>query len=451
MSASDPDMRRVCVHADGADVDLVLPPALPVATLIPAIVGMLGGTAVTGASYRLSPLGRAPLLNSTTLAQNGIGDGAVLVLSQETQERPTPRCGDQALAVSEALDNSTQSRPSTRVTGAVAAVCLTAVGCLALVRDAFSLIRHGDATAAVTGAAGITALVSAAIAHRVYRDPIAGLALSVIATTFAAVAGLLAVPGVPGAPHLLLAGMAAAATAVLAIRVTHCGAVTLSAVACSAVVAASAALAGMITAAPPHVLGSSTALVCLGLLEVAPRMSIVAARLSPRLDPDHAAALQTGGALASSAFRADHWLTSLRGGLAASAGTGATVAALAAPRAIALAAVIGGLLLLHARMDRRRTLMFATTGIGTIATVFAIAATSLPKHGPGIVGLTAVLVAAAMYLGFVAPAISLSPPARRGVAALGCLALTAVVPLACWTCGAFGAVGAFRGLNLGRM
>ena len=276
MSASDPGPRRVCVHADGADVDLVLPATLPVAALIPAIVDMLGGTAAAAASYRLSPLGCAPLLNSTTLAQNGIGDGAVLVLSRKTQEPPTPHCGDQAQAVSAVLDNSTQSRPSSRITGAVAAVCLTAVGSLVLARDAFSLMRHGDATAAVAGAAGATALISAAIAHRVYRDPIAGLALSIIATTFAAVAGLLAVPGAPGAPHLLLAAMAAAATAVLAIRVTRCGAVTLTAVACCAVVAAGAALAGVVTAAPPLVVGSSTALVCLGLLEVAPRMSIAA-------------------------------------------------------------------------------------------------------------------------------------------------------------------------------
>ena len=129
----------------------------------------------------------------------------------------------------------------------MAAVCLAVVGSLVLARDAFSLTRHGNATAAVAGAAGATALISAAIADRVYRDPIAGLALSIVATTFAAVAGLLAVPGAPGAPHLLLAAMAAAAMAVLAFRVTHCGAVALSAVACCAVVAAAAALAGVIS------------------------------------------------------------------------------------------------------------------------------------------------------------------------------------------------------------
>ena len=127
----------------------------------------------------------------------------------------------------------------------------------------------------------------------------------------------------------------------------------------------------------------------------------------------------TGGALADRAFRADHWLTSLRAALAASAGRGATVAALTAPRAIALAAVTGGLLLLHARLDRRRTLMFASTGIVTIATVFAIARRACRSTDRGLPPLTTVLVAAAMYLGFVAPAISLSPVAHRGVEALG--------------------------------
>ncbi|OOK67331.1 hypothetical protein BZL30_7875 [Mycobacterium kansasii] len=55
-------------------------------------------------------------------------------------------------------------------------------------------VQHG-ATAGVAAAAGVIALLLAGIAHRIHRDPIAALTLSVIATVFVAVAGLLAVPG----------------------------------------------------------------------------------------------------------------------------------------------------------------------------------------------------------------------------------------------------------------
>ncbi|MGZ4526679.1 MAG: type VII secretion integral membrane protein EccD, partial [Mycobacterium sp.] len=68
-----------------------------------------------------------------------------------------------------------------------------------------------------------------------------------------------------------------------------------------------------------------------------------------------------------------------------------------------------------------------------------------PGHGPWVAAAPASLVAATMYLGFVAPAISLQPLARRSVEALEWLALVAMVPLTCWICGLYGAV---RGLNL---
>ncbi len=59
--------------------------------------------------------------------------------------------------------------------------------------------------------------------------------------------------------------------------------------------------------------------------------------------------------------------------------------------------------------------------------------------------MTAALAAAAMCLGFVAPAASSSPVLRRVVDAVEGLALVAMVPVTCWVCGLYFAV---RGLNL---
>lgn len=306
MPTSDPGLRRVTVHAGAQAVDLTLPAAVPVATLIPSIVDILGdrgASPATAARYQLSALGAPALPNATTLAQCGIRDGAVLVLHKSSAQPPTPRCDDVAEAVAAALDTTArpQCQRTTRLSGALAASCITAGGGLMLVRNALgtNVTRYSDATAGVVAAAGLAALLFAVIACRTYRDPIAGLTLSVIATIFGAVAGLLAVPGVPGVHSVLVAAMAAAATSVLAMRITGCGGITLTAVACCAVVVAAATLVGAITAAPVPAIGSLATLASFGLLEVSARMAVLLAGLSPRLppalNPDDADALPNHG------------------------------------------------------------------------------------------------------------------------------------------------------------
>jgi type VII secretion integral membrane protein EccD len=246
---------------------------------------------------------------------------------------------------------------------------------------------------------------------------------------------------------VLLGAMAAAVMSVLTMRLSGCDVVTLTAVSCLALVVAIAALAGVITAAPLRIVGSVSALVCLGLLGVAARLSIVLARLSPRLPP--AAGLDTADCLAAKAIRADKWLTSLLASFSCSAAVGAIITVLTGePRlsCIAFATVTGSLLLLYARsMGKSRTLIFVVSGTATTGTTFGVIAASAPDHGPSIAAMTAMLAATAIYLGFVAPTMSLSPVVRRSVELLECLALVAMVPLTCWICGLYGTV---RGLNL---
>jgi type VII secretion integral membrane protein EccD len=367
---------------------------------------------------------------------------------------PAPRYDDVAESVSATLDAVARPwghfRLATRLTGAVTAGCLTAVGVLMLIRNAFRANDAGSA-AGVSALAAIFALLLAAIAHRTYRDTIAGLALCVIATEFGAVAGFLAVPGHPGTPNVLLAATAAAVASVLAMRVSGCGAVTLTVVSGVAMVIAVAALVGVITAAPLRAVGSASALLSLGLLGLAARLSIVLAGLSPRLPPapDRDTIGQAGARLAAQAIRADHWLTSLLGAFASSATVGAIVTVLAGePRlsCIAFGTVTGVLLLLRARSDdRARTVVFVIGGIAITATTFGVVALSLPEHGPWIAAATAMLAAAAIFGGFVAPAIQLSPVVRRGIEVLESLALVATVPLTCWICGIYSAV---RGLDI---
>jgi type VII secretion integral membrane protein EccD len=438
LSASDPGLRRVAVHAGTSVADLALPAAVPVVALIPSIVDILGGPD-PAKRYELSCLGAPAMSPSTTLAQQGILDGAVLLLSEPGIEPPVPRCEDAAEAVATALAAAAPPRePPTRLNGVVAAVCLAGVGCLTLTRNT---LAFNTSAAAVAASAGIVALLFAAIAHRAYREPLAALGLSIVATMFAALAGFLTVPGGPGSPNLLLAAMAAAVTAVVAMRVTVRG-VALTALSCFVVTVAVAAFAGVITAAPPHAIGAAAALGSLGLLCIAGRASIALAGLSrvPRADPD---------GLAARAIRADAWLTSLRAAFSSSAAVGAIVAAATPPGdavarlgCIAFTAATAALLLLRARLDQ--ALVLVVSGTVTAGAAFAVAAIQAPTHGPWIAAGTAILAAAPIYLGFVAPALHLSPVARRGIELLECLTLVAMVPLACWICGIYGAV---RSLN----
>lgn len=459
MPATDTGLRRVCVHWHTAVVDVSLPARIPVALLVPSLVDLLelAHAGADAGRYRLSLPGASGLDPSMTLAQQGIGDGAMLVLSRSTTPLPAPRYHDVADAVSTALDAAPEpcvSRSHTRAVrliGATAAMLFTGAGGLAMVRNMFctNLIRDVMTTVVLMSAGALT-LGLAAVAHRGYGDQVAGLALGVIATAFAGIAGFMAVPGDPGTANVLLAAAAAAATSVVAMCVTGCGAVTLPAVACCAAVIGLAALVGVISGAPLRVIASVAGLISLGLLPMAARASIAMAGLAPRLDTPEVAEIEPAGArLHRQAVRADRWLASLLAGLSVSAATGAVVTVLAgAPRlsCTAFGTLTGALLLLRSRStDMRRMLVFAISGIATAATTFGVASCRATVPGPWVATATTVSVAVAMYLGFVGPARAASPVVRRSVGLLEWPALAAMVPLTCWICGLYGAV---RGMSL---
>jgi type VII secretion integral membrane protein EccD len=456
-------LRRVSVYADAAQVDVTLPAAVPIGSLIPPIVDILAARTdhpgPTPARYQLSLPGESALDASQTLAQLGIRDGSILLLTRSFTKLPAPRFDDTAHAVSSSLAAVAPPRTqrAAKVTAALTACGLAGTGGLMLLRNAWftNEARHVGAAAGVAGAAGCAALVAAAIAHRGFRDATAGLTLGVLAIGFAAVAGLLAVPGGLGPSNVLLAAMAVAAASVLAMRASGCGGVTFTAVACFAGATATAASAAVVTGAPLRVVGAVSTVLSLGLIEASARASMRLAGLSPRLalkavdEPTWAP-----DRLPAKATRAAGWLTGLLAAFSASAALGAIATAAGSYSSArppvagcAFAVLTAAVLLLRARsqVDVARTVPLVVGGTATLGATFVVGAASFPHQVAWIAAATATLTAVALCVGFIAPLMTFSPAPRRSTELAEYVALAAIVLLACGICNLYGAA---RGVHL---
>jgi type VII secretion integral membrane protein EccD len=442
-----------------------LPAAVPIVELMPSILDLLkiergSGASAMPAHYQLSHPGLSPLDPSTTLLDNSIRNGALLIVSSSSVKLPAPCFDDAAGAVSTTLADTarTWSRQCSRLAGAIAATWLAGLSAVPLVRRSFSnsTFHEAEANHVAVATIGAVALLAAFFAHRVYREPVAGVTLGLVANGFLTVTAFLAVPDGPGPPNALLAAMAAGVVAVLTMRLIGGGTRTFTTVCCVALVIAVAAVATVLIAGPLLVMGALTTVVSLALLEVSVRLSITWAGLSPRLPtpldgPDLA---PDAGELRRGALRADGLLTSLVAGCAIAAAAGAVCTVISASAtddirsgAVLFAAVTGAVLLLRARSQHSftRTLTLLVTGTATFSAAFAIAGMAPPPQPVWLVTGMVSPVAVAICLGFVVPALTFSPAARRGVDLFEYLVLIAIVPLACWTCGFYSAA---RGVQL---
>lgn len=433
------------VHADGTQVDLTLPMAMPIAALLPAIADVMGITGVgesphhgrpaAGAAqpFRLSLPGAAALESSKTLAQHHIRDGMLLLLTRTAVKAPAPRFDDPAELVSTTVRATAQpwTPAAARLTAVLTAGGLAGIGVVLAARS------HSAATGGVAAAGAGCALVGAMVASRGYRDTGAALALGLLALGLAAVAGFIIVPGAPGAPGLLLGATAATAVGVLVGQVTGCDGPAVTALCCLSALVAAAALAVVLTGASIQVAGAVSTVASIGLLHAASRISIAAVGLGHPRQPG------TG----TGAVRAHRLLTGLVAGLAALAvlgvlGTAAGVYASGTPRfgGVVLGTAGGIALLLQTRShaDRSQIIALVAAGITALGGSFVAAAAAAPQQAAWLGAAAGAFAAATLRLGFATPA--LPPSARRAVDLLEYLVLAALVPLAGWICGWYHAI-----------
>jgi type VII secretion integral membrane protein EccD len=442
-------MRRLTIHTESARVDVVLPATVAVGLLTPAIVDALAACSEfdpgqIAVRYLLSTLGGTALEASKTFKELGIRDGTTLALSHSSIEFVAPTSDDAAEAVSAVVAAIEQrwNLRAARLVGALVASCCAGVSATVLLGAAFGASgAHRAECAGIAATISVLALLAAVVACRVFSVGSAGLTLGLMTTGFAALAGLLAVPGGPGAPNALFAA-AAAATSAAIVRVIVCRALLFAVLACFATTCLAAAVVCVVAAEPLPVIGAGLAAISLAMIEASPPMSTMLARLSsgaPSSSPDQ---------LHASAIRAHGWVTSFVAAFSASAALGAVSALLQSSLpGIVFAAVVGSVLMLRARtyQDVARAVPTIICGTVTLSAALVASAVRYPHHALHIVVLAAALDFLALYVGFVGVAATDPPFGRRSLELAEYLAFATVVPLTFWLCGLFSAA---RSMNL---
>jgi type VII secretion integral membrane protein EccD len=448
-------VRRLSIDAESTRVDVVLSASTPIGLLIPQIVDILargGGfrAGLVAVHYQLSSPGGTALEPSNSLAEEGIRDGDTLVLTSSSTELMVPRFDDDAEAVSAAIAATERrwTRRGARLLGSLVATWLAGVTATILIRILFQANQNQRAGCVAVGAMiALLSLLVAAIACRVYREHSIGLLMGSLATGFAALAGLLSVPGGPAAPHALFAA-AAATTCAAVMWVISSEAIAFTALVAFSATAATASMVAAVTAVSLQAVAAGCAVISLALVEASAPLSIMFVRLSPPT------AEPSPRLLNARAIRARGWLTGFVVAFAASAALGAIGAVLGPfltgePRTPGLlfAAVTGGLLLLRARAhhDLARSVPLIICGIVTLSTVLVAAAAEYPRYTAHIAVVSMTLGAITLWLAFIGEPTTVSPFGRRSVELLEYLAFAIVVPLAVWLCGLYGAT---RSLNL---
>jgi type VII secretion integral membrane protein EccD len=428
-------------------VDLALPRNTYVGLLVPSIVDLVhrDTAPVSARPWRLSPIGGPPLDESMTLNESKVRDGDLLLLTAVEAPAPHWVAHDPCHTIAH-VDDGTHT-PALRIAAVVAWLCAAGIGAAALAWSGMITRTSGSIIAGAL--VGVTAAVGAVVSQRTHH-PLPGVALSVIAVVYTAVVGFLSVPAGPSAANALLAASASFAMAILLLRLTRCGSIYLTAIACWAALAATTATACVVWTVPAQAAGAALAVLSLAVLGVAARMSITVAGITPALPTvdDRQAPADLSARQVSIAHQT---VTGLVAGSSASAALGSVLVACGELNeggsqlsASLFTSVVGVVLLVRTRThtDMPRRIALGAGAMISIAAGLAVTVISTPAqaHWIALVSVGTGVGALGWFFG-----LAVSPVVRRAIELLEYLALAAVLPLACWVAGLYGLI---RGLNL---
>lgn len=469
-----PDLCRITVLARHTEVDLALPLDVPVALLLPGVVDLIAGhradndfdVTVERArpdAWTLARIGQAPLSGALSLDEHGVRDGELLVLEDAESPAPPPLFDDVMYSVAMSGHDSFR-RWGSAASGLVASVLgpvALAVGCLSLI--------HLPAGGARLAAGGMCAalpmlfLLAATLAARVGEDRRTATALLLCAFPPAFTAGVLLVPGVIDAPHLLLAATVTGATAIVALRVAGVAVTALTAIATTSAGAVAASVPVATTGIGVDAVAAATVVAALLTIGFAPRLAAMLASLpippvptpgSP-IEPDGGetddrSALPSLDEVRARAARARAHLTGLIYGGVVLATAGAWVCALPAGGVLSWKGPVLACLTAFVLMFRGRTYASAEQAVPLVAGGAALllgllmgAAVSGTPTPWLVFGFSVVLACGGFMFGIAASRRTFTPVQRRTAELAEYAVIAAVVPLACWVADVYSAV---RGL-----
>lgn len=471
-----PDLCRLTILAQHTQVDLAVPVDVPVALLIPGIIDMIAGHGrnndfdntgeqVEPREWVLARVGRPPLSSTLSLGEHGVRDGELLMLESADHTAPPPLFDDIMYNVAMAdADRYQRWTPGVaRLIGSVIAATTTVAGCFALL---WSGVGDNDLIGGIVALlVSILFLVAGIVTSRVYGDTATSLVLSGCALPTAFAAGVLFVPDDWSWAHLLLGTALTGAVAILALRVGGVGLAPFTGVAVVALFLVPGAVVGTLIDQPVRVVTAVLAAVALGALALAPRLSMLLAKLPlPQVptagtsvdpaeaDPSDNQAMPSFDELNAKAGRARQYLAGLVGATMVVTVGGAVTAALPVDTdngiywpGTALALVCAVVLMFRGRTyaNAEEAVPLIAGGAVILVALLVGAGVVVDQASLGVFAAAIVVALAALGLGIIAPAQTATPPMRRAVELLEYGFIAAVVPLVCWVANLYAAM---RGL-----
>ncbi|GAA1481691.1 type VII secretion integral membrane protein EccD [Gordonia sinesedis] len=470
------------VLGGNTQLDVALPAVVPVAALIPDLVTAIEARVPSRRDpddpdadpdrdadgrphdrqhrWTLALVGQEAIAPHRSLTDAGIRDGDLLVL-RSTRTGEAPVLFDDVVDAVARLNESqfaNWSAAAARHLGyAVALLAATAAAlCLGATR------YDGEALwpAGLSGLAALSVLTAATVVARHYRDATTATVLSMASMPLVFVSGMLITPGGYGAAHLTLGFALVLLAAVLSYRVTAVGAAAHAATVTIGLLGGLSCLAALLIHAPiPHV-AAVTAAVGLLVIGLAPRMTIMLAKLpvppvptagapidaqdiepSPAIEgigAIGAMALPKADALERRSALANAYLTGIVAGTTAVTAVAAFVAA--APlggfvwKPFVYAVIVAAVLCLRGRSHSDLYQASALVIGGSITLLALVAALATDGGAWPLTGFIAALVimVGALVIGVIAATHEFSPVLRRA-AELGEYILVAlIVPLLLW-------------------
>lgn len=453
---------RVTLVAPRTRVDLALPSDVPFADLLPTLLRYAGDDLADDPNakegWTLTRLGGVSVDSSRTPAQLDVRDGELLYLRPRGTEAPQLVFDD----VVDAVATATQQRAgrwqpeTTRRFG-------LSLGLVALLGGAFAVLFAGPPQAP-SGAVGLgtaaALLLVGVLLSRALGDARTGVAFALVSCVYAGIGGLLVFAGDRtlgelAAPHAVVGATAVLLVVVIAaVGVADAVAVFLAAGVCAVALVIGTTIC-LVTGAEPAAGAAVVITVAFAAVPALPMLSYRLARLPVPSVPSGPEDLKRdtetvdGEQALTLADRADGFLAGMLGALAVVGAACAALVAVAGYPGVAMAAVLGVLLMARARWFLGRAHRLPLLIAGAVA-LGAAAAAAFVENGQS-VRLTAVLGAVlavavvSIWYGLVGPKRKASPVWGRTLDIFEVLLILALVPLALWVGGIYGWIRTLRG------